>query len=184
MADTVRTLAALQALLADNTSGDISAQDLRDFLVSAYHVVQVVTVQSGAVATGSTVLPIDDTIPQNTEGDEYLTLAITPTATTNTLRIEVVVSAGRTNAGALTVALFQDTTADALAAMQAWQAQGGGNNILTLVHSMTAGTTSATTFKVRIGPHTAGTVTFNGSGGIRQFGGVMASRITITEIIP
>lgn len=36
MVDTVRTLAALQALFADNASGDISPQDLRDFLVSAY----------------------------------------------------------------------------------------------------------------------------------------------------
>lgn len=36
MVDTVRTLAALQALLADNTAGDISAQDVRDFLVSVY----------------------------------------------------------------------------------------------------------------------------------------------------
>ena len=34
MADTVRTLAALQALLADNSTGDISPQDLRDMLVS------------------------------------------------------------------------------------------------------------------------------------------------------
>ena len=36
MADTLRTLSALQALLADNTTGDISAQDLRDMLVSVF----------------------------------------------------------------------------------------------------------------------------------------------------
>lgn len=36
MADTARTLSALQTLLADNSSGDISAQDVRDFLVSVY----------------------------------------------------------------------------------------------------------------------------------------------------
>jgi hypothetical protein len=35
MVDTVKSVADLQALLADNVSGDISAQDLRDFLVSA-----------------------------------------------------------------------------------------------------------------------------------------------------
>jgi hypothetical protein len=34
MVDTVRTLSAMQALLGDNTSGDISAQDIRDLLVS------------------------------------------------------------------------------------------------------------------------------------------------------
>lgn len=35
MVDTARTTAALQTLFADNTAGAISAQDLRDFLVSA-----------------------------------------------------------------------------------------------------------------------------------------------------
>jgi len=34
MADTRRSLSALQALLADNQSGDISPQDVRDFVVS------------------------------------------------------------------------------------------------------------------------------------------------------
>jgi len=36
MADTVRTLAALQTLLANNAEGDIGAQDLRDMLVSVF----------------------------------------------------------------------------------------------------------------------------------------------------
>jgi hypothetical protein len=36
MADTIRTLSALQSLLADNTAGDISPQDVRDMLVSTY----------------------------------------------------------------------------------------------------------------------------------------------------
>jgi hypothetical protein len=36
MVDTVRTLAALQALLADNTAGDIAPQDHRDELVSVW----------------------------------------------------------------------------------------------------------------------------------------------------
>ena len=34
MADTIRAISSLQALLADNTTGDISPQDLRDMLVS------------------------------------------------------------------------------------------------------------------------------------------------------
>lgn len=38
MVDTIRTLSALQALLADNATGDISAQDTRDFLVSTFPV--------------------------------------------------------------------------------------------------------------------------------------------------
>lgn len=58
MADTVRTLAALQALFADNENGDISAQDLRDLLVSVYPV--VVRKASAQSVTSSTTLVDDD----------------------------------------------------------------------------------------------------------------------------
>ena len=37
MADTVRTIAELQTLLADSTTGSISAQDLRDFMETFRH---------------------------------------------------------------------------------------------------------------------------------------------------
>lgn len=55
MADAARTLSALQALLADNVAGDISAQDLRDFLVSAY---QPQMAQPGGRITLTTALPV------------------------------------------------------------------------------------------------------------------------------
>ena len=50
--------------------------------------VQVVNTETGAVATGTTNAVADNTIPQNTEGDEYMTLAITPTNTNNKLLIQ------------------------------------------------------------------------------------------------
>jgi hypothetical protein len=53
MADTERSLAALQTLLADNSSGDISAQDLRDFLVSCFSAYGSIYVQDGATAQTS-----------------------------------------------------------------------------------------------------------------------------------
>ena len=143
-------------------------------------VVQVVNVQSGAVASCAGNIPSDDTIPQNTEGTEVMTLAITPLATTNKLKIQVVVNYGGANAD-LTAALFQDTTAGALAAAQNFQATNSPSQVV-FTHYMTAGTTSSTTFKVRIG-HPSGTAIFNGVGGpTRVMGGVMASSITITEI--
>ena len=53
MADTKRTLAELQTLLADNATNDISAQDIRDFLVSVYPtgMVLVASQTASAVAT-------------------------------------------------------------------------------------------------------------------------------------
>lgn len=147
-------------------------------------VVQMVNAGTTAVATGTTAIPWDDTVPQNTEGTEFMSDAITPNATTNLLRIDVVVvvshSAGTSNA--ITVALFQDSTANALAATS-MEAPGGDEVVtITLTHWMTAGTTSETTFKVRVGGNTGSTVTLNGSAGARKLGGVSASSITTTEI--
>ena len=148
-------------------------------------VVQVVNVQDGAVATGTTTVAYDDTIMQNTEGDEYMTLAITPTSSTNKLKIDVVFNASCNQTNKITtVGLFQDSTANALATVQNLNFYGVANNpfTLSLNHFMTAGTTSSTTFKVRAGGDTSSTTTFNGQNGSRKGGGVLASSITITEI--
>lgn len=146
--------------------------------------VQVVNTQTGAAATGTTLIPFDDTIPQQTEGDQYMSLAITPTNALNKLKIEVViVLASSLATNQMAAALFQDATANALAAAgHSTPSSGGHPTILKFTHYMTAGTIAATTFKVRAGAGTAGTTTFNGSGGARLYGGVEASSITITEI--
>lgn len=145
-------------------------------------IVQRVTTVTGAVATGTTLIPGDNTIPQNTEGDQYMTLAITPTSAANYLDIEVVWNGTSSVSSHIGVALFQDSTANALAATYVAVSGGGFAQNACFKYRMTAGTTSATTFKVRAGGNTAGTVTFNGVGGAQIFGGVMASSITITEI--
>ncbi len=148
-------------------------------------IVQVVNTQTGAVGTGTTVIPADDTIPQITEGDEYMTLAITPTNASNILYIDVVVFSSNDNAGAsyMTAALFQDATAGALACnMQTTQAAASRPCQIYFKHKMTAGTVVATTFRIRVGSHAVGTTTFNGNAGGRYFGGIAASSITITEV--
>ncbi|MCK5020357.1 MAG: hypothetical protein KAS32_25190 [Candidatus Peribacteraceae bacterium] len=147
--------------------------------------IQVVNVQDGAVATGTTVLPIDNTIPQNTEGDEYMTLAVTPTSATNKLKIEIAcfISNSQAAAARLGAALFQDSTANALAAgIGSRDGSAGAWAPVHFTHYMTAGTTNEITFKVRAGNSASGTTTFNGQTGSRVFGGVMASSMTITEI--
>jgi hypothetical protein len=148
-------------------------------------VVQIVNTETGAVATGSTVIPFDDTIPQNTEGDQYMSLAITPGNASNRLKIDVVFyGTCHTSARNLCVPLFQDSTSDALAAGYSTEFNADGITLVSYSHFMTAGTTSATTFKVRAGVDTSGTTTFNGSNGARKYGGVLASSITITEYTP
>ncbi len=53
MADEIRTLSALQALFPDNNTGDITPQDLRDFLVSSLS-----RSDTGMLASQSALLPV------------------------------------------------------------------------------------------------------------------------------
>ena len=144
--------------------------------------VQWVNTQIGAVATGTTAIPWDDTIPQITEGDQYMTLAITPTSATNTLLIDIVACFANSAGEGTTVALFQDATAGALAAAGDYSGGANENRVINFTHKMTTGTTSATTFRIRIGGHGGGTISFNGYSAARKLGGVMASSITIREV--
>lgn len=146
-------------------------------------VVQMVSTTFAAEANGSTQIPLDDTIPQNTEGDQYMTQAITPKSATNKLVIMVDFFGSFSQAAVdLILALFQDSTANALTAKAM---TAGGTNYRTpmsIIFPMTAGTTSATTFKIRAGGAASGTTTFNGAGSGRYFGTIPKSSITILEI--
>lgn len=84
----------------------------------------------------------------------------------------------------MVAALFQDATANALAAAVQVCSAADGNVCITFTHFMTAGTTSATTFRVRAGANAAGTTRLNGRIGAQLYGGALASSITITEIVP
>ena len=150
-------------------------------------VVQIAGNATGAFASGTTVIPFDNTIPQSGEGDQYLTQTIVPGSGANMLRVTSFVqlynSAG---SAALIACLFRDSTADALATAyflpQAGGAQSGGDE-LTIRHSLLAGAAASTAFKVRAGAHVAGTTSFNGYAAAGIFGGTCASSIQIEEIM-
>lgn len=147
-------------------------------------VVQSACKSDGAVATGTTTLPLDDSIPQNTEGDEYMTQAITPTSGMNVFEIEHQGNyAFSSSSGSMSVALFQSTSADAIAAAHISR-NAGADSIAAgaLRHRMKSGTTLAITFQIRAGSTAAGTTTFNGQAGARTFGGVGISTLVIREI--
>ena len=79
---------------------------------------QQVRVTTNTFDTATTVIPIDDTIPQNTEGDELFTLAITPTNASNILKFDFsTIWAASLSAVRAAFALFQDSTAAALFAI-------------------------------------------------------------------
>tara|TARA_B100001245_G_C22851757_1_gene409460 strand:- start:264 stop:1142 length:879 start_codon:yes stop_codon:yes gene_type:complete len=148
-------------------------------------VVKVWNYQTGAHGSGTTLSPIGDTIPQQTEGNEVMTLAMTPIDAANKLYIHVALGTlwNGGNVQYYTLALFQDATADALACSNTTGSVASHNNNLSLTHFMDAPTAGvSTTFKVRVGGHQSGTTEWNGDYAGRKMGGVMATSITIMEI--
>jgi hypothetical protein len=137
------------------------------------------------MTTTTTTVPQDDTIPQNTEGAETVTATITPTNAANRLRIRVSACVGASNNGSTAVALFRDSGADAKFATAQYHLAGHMTN-LSFVFEEDAGGTSATTYKLRVGPRSdsGGTVTFNGIAGVRIYGGVAAHVMIIEELTP
>ena len=145
-------------------------------------VLQVKNVSSSAFTTGTTTIPLDTSIPQNTEGHEFLTLAFTPTSASSKLHIQVSGMWSSDSANVwTTVALFQDSTANAISASLAFGGTGTTGVNTGLSHFMTAGTTSEITFKVRSGANSASTTRMNGDA-VNRYGGINSSSITITEI--
>lgn len=147
-------------------------------------VVQTVFVQDGSVSTTSAIIDDDDTIPQQTEGGEKLTLSITPLNAANILEVTTVIIGSSSSTTRTTVALFRDATADAVAAALMRTETEDEVNLI-IKHREVAGSTAATTFKVRAGPSSGGTTwTFNGVTGTRKLGGVLATFLLIKEIQP
>lgn len=153
-------------------------------------VIQTVTTSSNTYSSlGATAIPYDDSLPQQaTEGAAVTALntAITPNSASNLLIIDCQVHLS--NAGnniVTTLALFQDSTASALAAMT-YQDGGNENHPFNcrLRYVMTAGTVSSTTFKLKAGDAPGSAIHINGSAlaAARRLGGAFVSSMTITEI--
>jgi hypothetical protein len=154
-----------------------------DRLNRAGNVIQVIEANYLSGASTSSNIPRDSTIPQNTEGAELLTASITPISASNKLLILVNVPYFTLGTGgtAGTVALFQDTTANALSTAAAdFSASDYGQNV-SLSHYMTAGTTSSTTFKIRYGAASGSTFINRYISGT-TLGGVAFVRLIIMEI--
>ena len=151
-------------------------------------VLQVVQTLNNANTSGSVAIPNDNTIPQITEGTQYLTCTIVPKSATSKLLVQVMLYiAEPTNVGdGGAIALFRDATASAIAVgaliRPSSNLDGGfpcGLSILTPSNS-----TSSTTFTVRAGLNGTHILVMNTNtdGAYPKWGGVYYSGITITEV--
>jgi hypothetical protein len=138
------------------------------------------TYTSGTTAMAGGV----DTVPQITDGTEITTLAYTPTSATNILRITVTGPYSASAGANQWVALFRDATAAAKAAQGIGTASADTLSSFSLQFEEVAGSTSATTYRIRFGnPNgVASTWAVNGTSAGRRFGGSTGLVIKIEEI--
>ncbi len=144
-------------------------------------VIQSVAATYTSNADLSTTIPNDDTIPQNTEGTEVVTVAITPTSASSTIEIEFRGMGAVGGSANMIAALFRDSGANAL--MVSTGVAGSVNlpGQLALLHQESAGSTSARTYKIRVGANT-GTCRLNGTTTARLYGGAAAAMLVVREI--
>lgn len=151
------------------------------------HVVQEVSFSDADYMYGSTLIPWDDTIPGKAEGDEYLSVSITPKRSSNILKIFVLLNvANSASIQGITLALFKEVSGvhDDYAMATVGVVPTGIDYTIpaVLVHRVAAGTTSEITFNVRAGVNASGYLLVNGVSSLgRLNGGVRYSYIIVTE---
>tara|TARA_B100001250_G_scaffold296717_1_gene258241 strand:- start:610 stop:1188 length:579 start_codon:yes stop_codon:yes gene_type:complete len=175
-------------LVLQNQAGNAiitTGNNATDSIFPAGHILQVQTSISGALFQTTTAIPEDDTIPQNTEGGEFCTIAFTPRSATSTILIDARMSSGKSGSGGEfthVIAIFKDSVADAIAVGYTHVTAGQCAHC-TCFHTESAGSTSARTYKMRVGSEGGDTLNVNAVGGTaRVYGGVSRSGMVITEI--
>lgn len=150
--------------------------------IPANSILQTQRTEKTTSQTITSEIPTDNTIPQQTEGDEVFTVSITPSDTANILEIDVLLNIGfEGSTGGVIASLFQDATADALQTGYGNIANNALMSQVRIYHRMTAGTVSATTFKIRAGKvGTTGYINRRASSDL--FGGTLVSSITVREL--
>jgi hypothetical protein len=171
------------------TTGTLPIARIADAAVTAPKLQNGVTLQTVYAQTTSLVeiagvIPVDNTKPQNTEGNEVLTATITPSSATSKILIQAGITGTLGNAaGTITIAFFRDSVADALAS--AWVSAPSGYSLtIPFAYQDSPSSTSAITYKVRLGyPGSGAGMYVNRSTlGAAIYGGTMTSWMTLTEI--
>lgn len=146
--------------------------------------VQRVIASTGSVATGTTLIPKDNTTPQSTEGDQYLTLSITPKKAGNKIIVDIVANVCHSVSGAqIAAALFKNSGTSAVAVGAHEAGQTDKLQQIRILYEDTAADTSTITYKLRIGGSAAGTTTVNGvSSGSAHYNGTALTTILAEEM--
>jgi hypothetical protein len=139
---------------------------------------------NAAYTTLGTILPLDDSIPQITEGVEVLSITVTPTNAASVLQIDMQLHLGGGLSDLTGAALFIDATAGALAAAAICNGNTAQINTLNFSHIVSASNTTQRVYHVRAGSEAAADAFLNGDTSTRLYGGTLISSIKVTEFLP
>jgi len=151
---------------------------------SILQVVEGSTAAYGGLTAGQLTgtIPFDDTKPQNGEGDDIVSVAVTPLSAASILYIDATVHmSNETNGTFMIAALFKDADLDALSS--AWATSVNNDDIATLNlhYRVAAGSVVARTYMLQAGA-SAGNSNANGRNGARVLGGALISSVRVTEV--
>lgn len=156
---------------------------LGDSATKDSYFVQEQTGTLATVVTTTSLIPSDDSIPQSSEGVEIVTVTITPTDPASKLIITGGVSCSHT-AGSTTaaLALFKNVEPSAIAVENVGLPDNAVMYSGQIFHEMAAEGVTPITFRLRVGAISAGTLTINGVGGARRYGGIAKSFLNVIEV--
>lgn len=167
----------------DGTVGQHMFTDGSGTLAWGGGVLQMVSTSTGTAGSTATTIPVDATIPQNTEGAELFTLAITPKSASSNLVIDIHIPVIDVNTAdtIFSGAIFVDSTADALAAATQHIDATADLKTFTLRHIVSSGSTSARTYKFRYGPETGTGYILQQNDATDIFSSAAVAYMTVTE---
>lgn len=133
------------------------------------------------VASGGTVMPGDDTIPQITEGDQFMTVSHTQKSALNVLEAYALAYLSPATAAGINLGMYKNGAVDAVVAGTTNPLLGTGLGIGLLKNVSKAAATIPAVYTFRAGNGSGYVDTFNGASTSRLFGGAINSYFEVTE---
>jgi hypothetical protein len=134
---------------------------------------------SGVIAT---LIPVDDTIPQISEGTQILSLSFTPRFVNSKMVLRFVGLVSTDAANRISVAVFRDAGVNAVVATGTYIPVANAVVPVSFIAVDLPVTVATITYTVRAGMSVAGTMRFNGPSSGRRYGGVAATTFEVQEV--
>lgn len=150
---------------------------------SVMNVVQAVFQACTAYTTTCSVIPYDNTKPENTEGVEMVDCPFTPLATGHIMQVEVNWNGLVSKGANFAFALFHSSSSMAKSAVYVNGAASDINQSSNLVFQESVSALTTQSYSLRVGTSASGKQVFvNGDAASQLFNGSLFVSVTVTEL--